>query len=311
MNDFIAGPASGTRERGTGPGGGGGGTPPPVLVAALGAAVLIAATLVALLLGSRGGEPLPDGGAGIDDPRPAATTPAAEKRVLLTVEIEGGGSGRVLIDPRGVACRESCEHGFATGTRVSATADAAKGSRFEGWSDTCTGTDRCSLVMDGARSVTATFEAASAVLQCEDGRDNDSDGLVDAADPGCDADDTEAPDDRPEAASDCQDGRDNDGDGLLDAAQDSGCAADGTEADAAASPKTIPPSSSECTDGRDNDGDGLVDRAQDPGCRTGSTEGATQAPSECRDGRDNDGDRLVDRPADPGCDADGSESGAR
>jgi hypothetical protein len=311
MNDFIAGPASGTRERGTGTGpGGGGGAPPPVLIAALGAAALIAATLVALLLSSGGGDSVP-AGAGVDDPRTPATTSTDGKRVLLTVQIEGGGSGRVLIDPRGVSCTETCEHDFASGTRVSVTANAAKGSRFDGWSDACT-RNRCSLVMDRARTVTAAFEARPTVSQCEDGRDNDGDGSVDASDPGCGADDTEAPDDRPQAASDCQDGRDNDGDGLVDTAQDPGCAADGTEADTA-TPKTTPnpppTSPSECTDGRDNDGDGLVDRAQDPGCRTGSTEGATQSPSECRDGRDNDGDGLVDRPTDPGCDADGSEAG--
>jgi len=309
MSDFIAGPASGARKRATGLGGGG--APPPVLIAAMSAAALIAATLVALLLSSGGGEPVP---AGVDAQRESATTPADDRRVLLTVQIEGGGSGRVLLDPRGVACSETCERDFATGTRVSVTADAAKGSRFDEWSDACTGRDRCSLVMDRARSVTATFDAPPAISQCDDGRDNDRDGLVDAADPGCGADDTEAPDDRAAGASDCEDGRDNDGDGLVDRAQDPGCAADGTEADADAAPTTNPtpaPASSECTDGRDNDGDGLVDRAQDPGCRASSTEGATQSPSECRDGRDNDGDGLVDRPADPGCDADGSETGPR
>jgi Divergent InlB B-repeat domain len=280
MNEF--GPTSGTRGRGAGPVGGAGGSPPTVLIAALGAAALIAATLVALLLSSGGGDPVPVGGPGVDNPNASSATP---NRVLLTVQVEGGGTGRVHIEPRGVACSDTCEHDLATGTRVSLTADAAKGSRFDGWSDSCTGKDRCSFVMDRARSITAAFEAQPAVSQCDDGRDNDGDGLVDASDPGCGADDTEAPDDRAQGALECTDGRDNDGDGLVDRAQDPGCAADGTEADTAA-PQTTPTSPSPTP-----------------------TPTTSSPVSECRDGRDNDGDGLVDRPADPGCDADGSETG--
>jgi hypothetical protein len=271
MNDFIAGPASGAREGGTGLGGGG--APPTVLLAAMGAAVLIAVTLVGFLLGSGGGEPQSPGGLGVDGPRAGATT-GDEQRVLLTVEVDGGGSGRVLIDPRGVTCSETCENAFDAGTRVSLSPDAAGDSRFEGWSEACSGRGACSIVMNRSRSVTATFESAPSAPQCEDGRDNDRDGLVDEADPGCDADATEAPDDR-------------------------------------AAPAPAPRSASDCRDGRDNDGDGLVDAAQDPDCATGGTEGAAQTTSECRDGRDNDGDGLVDRPGDPGCDADGTEAGPR
>jgi hypothetical protein len=314
MNDFIAGPPSGAREGGTGLGGGG--TPPTVLLAAMGAAVVIAATLVGFLLGSGGGDSTP---AGLGEPTPAATTTGGNDRVRLTVEVDGGGSGRVLIDPRGITCTETCDNDFASGSRVSLSPDADTGSSFEGWSDACTGSGRCSIVMDRERSVTVTFEnSPSAVSQCQDGRDNDRDGFVDEADPGCDADDTEAPNNRPAPASECSDGRDNDGDGLIDSAQDPGCANGGTEAGSATPSRTAtqpapppPPPPSECSDGRDNDGDGLIDRAQDPGCATGTSEGASQGTSECRDGRDNDGDGLIDRPADPGCDADGTEAGGR
>jgi hypothetical protein len=320
MNDFIAGPPSRTRDGGAGLGGGG--APPTVLIAALGAAVLIAATLVGFLLGSGGGDSQPAGGLGADNPSAAATTTGDEGRARLTVQIEGAGSGRVLIEPRGITCTETCEHEFATGSRVTLSPDAERGSTFEGWSEACSGRGRCSFVLDRPRSVTVAFEGGAPVVkQCEDGRDNDRDGFVDEADPGCDADDTEAPDDRSAPASDCADGRDNDGDGLVDDAQDPGCAGGGTEADGATSttaptttaptPPPPPPPVSECSDGRDNDGDGLVDRAQDPSCATGGSEGGAQATSECRDGRDNDGDGLVDRPADPGCDADGTEAGAR
>jgi hypothetical protein len=296
MNDFIAGPASSTREGGGGLGGGG--APPTVLIAALGAAILIAATLVGLLLGSGGGDP-GTAGLGNDSPGPAATTADDSKRVVLTVQLDGAGSGRVDIDPSGSTCTDTCEHAFAIGTRVTLSPHADTDSKFEGWSDSCSGKDRCSVAMDRPRDVTVTFESAPSAST-----------------------DTQAPDNRPASASDCHDGRDNDGDGLVDAAQDPDCAHGGMEAGSAAPSTTTttttaplppppPPSPvSQCSDGRDNNGDGLIDRA-DPGCATGNTEGGggAQAVSQCRDGRDNDGDGLIDRPADPGCDADGTEAG--
>jgi hypothetical protein len=300
MSDF-AGPASGARGGGTDPWRGG--TPPPVLLAALGAAALIAVTLIALVAssgdGGGDGQLLPAGGAG-------ATATAAQTRVPLTVSIEGGGSGTVRIAP-GVSCSESCEQEFASGTRLNVTADAASDSTFEGWGDACSDSARCSFVMDGERSLTATFEDSAAAPQCDE------------ADPSCAADDTQAPSDRPATPSDCQDGRDNDGDGLTDAAQDPGCDR-GSEADSSAAPNTPatpttdtpapPAATNECADGRDNDGDGLTDRAQDPNCATGTSEGgARQARSECRDGRDNDGDGLVDTAQDPGCVRDSTEAG--
>lgn len=57
---------------------------------------------------------------------------------------------------------------------------------------------------------------------CSDGVDNDSDGLIDLADPGCsDANDSDEADPVPPA---CSDGQDNDADGLIDLA-DPGCSA--------------------------------------------------------------------------------------
>jgi hypothetical protein len=296
MSDFDAAPASGARKRATGPASGG--SPPPVLVAALGAALVIAVGLVALFSSGGGGggddfQPVPLDGA-------AATAPAARKRVQLTVSVDGDGSGRVRI-ASGVACSQSCERGFAFGKRLIVTADAADGSSFERWGDACSGTAHCSFVMDGDRSLTATFKSTSDVAQqC------DAD-----VDPSCS---TATPTEPPAPAGDCQDGRDNDGDGLVDAAQDpdcehgseSGSTASPTPATPPKTPAAPPPSATanQCADGRDNDGDGLVDRAQDPDCRTGRSEGAARAQSECQDGRDNDGDGLVDSAQDPGC-ADG------
>jgi Trypsin len=90
----------------------------------------------------------------------------------------------------------------------------------------------------------AQIEAVASVPACDDGIDDDGDGLVDSADPGC-----SGPNDAFETsdALPCDDGIDNDDDGLVDAA-DPGCR------DPLGAPEDP-----ECQDGLDNDGDGYID----------------------------------------------------
>ncbi|MDJ0867963.1 MAG: hypothetical protein QNK03_17795 [Myxococcota bacterium] len=117
---------------------------------------------------------------------------------------------------------------------------------------------------------------------CNDGVDNDGDGLVDfPADPEC----TRRAD-RSETES-CADGLDNDGDGQTDFPADAGCSAadDQTERH-------------DCADAFDNDGDGHTDFPADPGCRNAA--GEIEDPA-CDDGLDNDSDLDTDYPADAGC----------
>lgn len=217
MSDVIAGrPAGG--EDGGGPWEGGG--PPPVLLAALGAATLIAVTLVALFGGfSGGGDDDLAGPVGGADATPAAD---AGRRVQLTVSFEGSGDGEIQITPGDLSCSRSCDHTFAHGARVTVTAGAASGSTFEGWGDACDGSARCAIVMDGERSLNATFDtepepAAPADPLCDDA------GA--AEDPACADEDLDAP----LPAADCADGRDNDRDGLTDRAQDPDCLGANTE----------------------------------------------------------------------------------
>lgn len=93
---------------------------------------------------------------------------------------------------------------------------------------------------------------------CNDGIDNDGNGLIDAEDPSCYAPWMEEGETFQDA--ECADGEDNDGDGLIDA-QDPKClwrnygAEDGSD--------------NSCSDGIDNDGDGLIDD-DDPKCADGS-----------------------------------------
>ncbi|MGH2941672.1 MAG: hypothetical protein ACRDLN_02690 [Solirubrobacteraceae bacterium] len=105
--------------------------------------------------------------------------------------------------------------------------------------------------------------------QCTDGKDNDGDGKVDGADPGCHSDNDP-----------------NNPNSLVPT--------DNDETDAAPTgPSSGPPSDgedgkTECSDGRDNDGDGKVD-AKDPGCHS---DGNPNNPSSYNEDDDDESDEA-------------------
>ncbi len=121
--------------------------------------------------------------------------------------------------------------------------------------------------------------------ECEDGIDNDGDGLTDYPDdPGCfhDKDQYEM--------SPCSDGLDNDGDGLVDYPNDPGCFS-----------AFYPFEAPACSNGQDDNGDGLTDFPEDPGCFAAFDQ--REGLAYYNDGLDNDNDGLLRLPADPGCDS--------
>jgi hypothetical protein len=76
----------------------------------------------------------------------------------LTVGKNGTGTGNVTSDPVGIDCGATCAADFDYNSEVILAALADGNSTFMGWSDGgCPGTGTCTLKMDGARSVTATF----------------------------------------------------------------------------------------------------------------------------------------------------------
>ena len=136
----------------------------------------------------------------------------------------------------------------------------------------------------------AVLNLKGARYACDDGADNDGDGVVDFPDdPGCDAADDNS---EQSSALVCDNGLDDDSDGLIDVAEDPGCdqPADPSEKGSAIA----------CDDAADNDGDGLVD-LDDPGCVEPADTAETDPSLVCDDGSDNDGDGLIDA-ADAGCD---------
>jgi|GEM_PF-4521681 hypothetical protein len=80
----------------------------------------------------------------------------------LTVNKSGTGSGTITSSPSGINCGATCSASFNTGTVVALSAAAASGSTFAGWSGACTGTGTCSVTMDAAKTVTATFNTTPA-----------------------------------------------------------------------------------------------------------------------------------------------------
>ena len=75
----------------------------------------------------------------------------------LTVSKAGTGSGTVTSNPAGISCGTACTGSYGSGTSVTLTATAASGSTFTGWSGACTGTGSCTVSMNAAKAVTATF----------------------------------------------------------------------------------------------------------------------------------------------------------
>lgn len=96
-----------------------------------------------------------DGGVGID----------ADLNVSqpLTVALAGAGAGSVTSDPAGIDCGSTCTADFDPLAMVTLTATPMVTSTFEGWSGDCSGMSTCTVTMDGAKNVTATFALHGAV----------------------------------------------------------------------------------------------------------------------------------------------------
>ena len=79
----------------------------------------------------------------------------------LSVSRQGTGSGTVTSNPAGINCGSTCSTSYVAGTSVTLVAYPASGSSFTGWGGACSGTSSCTVSMDSARSVTASFTAAA------------------------------------------------------------------------------------------------------------------------------------------------------
>ncbi|HEX3906696.1 MAG TPA: Ig-like domain repeat protein, partial [Mycobacteriales bacterium] len=75
----------------------------------------------------------------------------------LTLTTDGTGTGTISSDPSGIDCGTTCSADYDHGTTVTLTATPDAGSGFAGWTGDCSGTDPCTVTLDAAKSVGATF----------------------------------------------------------------------------------------------------------------------------------------------------------
>jgi Divergent InlB B-repeat domain len=76
----------------------------------------------------------------------------------FTLSLSTVGSGTIAADPQPVSGT------YTAGTVVNLSATPAANFQFAGWSGACSGTGACSVTMDAAKSVTATFAVRQFVL---------------------------------------------------------------------------------------------------------------------------------------------------
>jgi hypothetical protein len=103
-----------------------------------------------------------------NEPDPVSTNNTATQTVnvvslvALSITDAGKGSGTVTSSPGAINCGSTCSANYAQGTSVSLTATPSAGSVFSAWSGACTGSDpnACTVTMNSAQSVTATFSPA-------------------------------------------------------------------------------------------------------------------------------------------------------
>ncbi|PCI70720.1 MAG: hypothetical protein COB38_06890 [Gammaproteobacteria bacterium] len=74
---------------------------------------------------------------------------------LLTVTLSGDGT--VTSNPVGINCGSDCTEEYNENLQVDLTANASAGFVLSSWSGACSGAGSCSVTMDTAKTVTATF----------------------------------------------------------------------------------------------------------------------------------------------------------
>lgn len=116
-------------------------------------------------------------------PTRCATTMSAARNVTATfgreLIVALSGNGTVTSAPAGINCGTDCNQVYADGTSVVLTAVAGGGAQFGSWSACTTPVgNQCTIVMNGPRSVTASFGTGVTVVIA------DGQGSVQSSPPG-------------------------------------------------------------------------------------------------------------------------------
>jgi phospholipase C len=75
----------------------------------------------------------------------------------FTLTVSPTGSGTVTSAPAGINCGTTCSATFPAGTSITLTASPAASNTFSGWSGACSGTAKCTVVLNADTNVGAAF----------------------------------------------------------------------------------------------------------------------------------------------------------
>jgi hypothetical protein len=85
----------------------------------------------------------------------SVTATFVQTTYALSVGVSGDGS--VTSWPAGIQCPGTCSTSFASGARVTLVQSAGSGSGFAGWGGACGGMGTCTITLNAAASVSASF----------------------------------------------------------------------------------------------------------------------------------------------------------
>ena len=100
----------------------------------------------------------------MDAAKNATATFALQVPLAVTIQ-GGGGSGSVVSNPDRLNCPSACTADFDQGAQVTLEARPNPGSKLEAWGGACSGAGACTVTMNSAQSVTATFTVSKHVLR--------------------------------------------------------------------------------------------------------------------------------------------------
>lgn len=105
----------------------------------------------------------------------------------INLNRSGTGSGVVTSNPTGIDCGSACSASFAGETTVTLTAVPSAGSVFKSWSGCTSSGNKCTVVMNNAKTVTAAFAVANPVkLTVSKVKQASGDGAVTSSPAGID-----------------------------------------------------------------------------------------------------------------------------
>lgn len=85
----------------------------------------------------------------------------------VSITKTGSGTGMVTSTPQGISCGADCTESYPSGTSVVLTATPSAGSKFIGWSGSCSGSGVCIISVNSAINVIARFDKSNTKLATE------------------------------------------------------------------------------------------------------------------------------------------------